>query len=132
MAHEAGAGRWPSGLVAECDVVVENYSPRVLESWGLGWDDVRALRPDAVMVRMPAFGLSGPWRDRTGFAMTMEQVSGMAWMTGFPEHAPGALFGPCDPGAGLHAAARADGRPRGPPPHRARACWSRRRWWPAR
>ena len=55
------------------------------------------------MVRMPAFGLSGPWRDRTGFAMTMEQVSGMAWLCGFPEHAPGALFGPCDPGAGLHA-----------------------------
>ena len=91
-------------LVAECDVVVENYSPRVMESWGLGWDDVHALRPDAVMVRMPAFGLSGPWRDRTGFAMTMEQVSGLAWLTGFPEYAPGALFGPCDPGAGLHAA----------------------------
>ena len=35
--------------------------------------------------------------------MTMEQVSGMAWLTGFPEHDPGALFGPCDPGAGLHA-----------------------------
>jgi crotonobetainyl-CoA:carnitine CoA-transferase CaiB-like acyl-CoA transferase len=33
----------------------------------------------------------------------MEQVSGMAWLCGFPEHAPGALFGPCDPGAGLHA-----------------------------
>ena len=90
-------------LVAQCDVVVENYSPRVLEGWGLGWDEVRAVRPDAIMVRMPAFGLSGPWRDRTGFAMTMEQVSGMAWLTGFPEHAPGALFGPCDPGAGLHA-----------------------------
>ncbi|MCU1502289.1 MAG: frc 12, partial [Ilumatobacteraceae bacterium] len=90
-------------LVAECDIVVENYSPRVMESWGLGWDDVRALRPDALMVRMPAFGLGGPWRDRTGFAMTMEQVSGMAWLTGFPEHAPGALFGPCDPSAGLHA-----------------------------
>ncbi|MFM7536607.1 MAG: CoA transferase [Acidimicrobiales bacterium] len=91
-------------LVAGCDVVIENYSPRVAESWGLGWDDVRSRRPDTVMVRMPAFGLSGPWRDRTGFAMTMEQASGMAWISGFPEHAPGALFGPCDPGAGLHAA----------------------------
>lgn len=91
-------------LVARCDVVVENYSPRVLDSWGLDWDGVRALNPAAIMVRMPAFGLSGPWRDRTGFAMTMEQVSGMAWLSGFPEHAPGALFGPCDPGAGLHTA----------------------------
>ena len=89
-------------LVAECDVIVENYSPRVMDSFGLSWDDVRAINPGAIMVRMPAFGLSGPWRDRTGFAMTMEQVSGMAWLCGFPEHAPGTLFGPCDPGAGLH------------------------------
>jgi crotonobetainyl-CoA:carnitine CoA-transferase CaiB-like acyl-CoA transferase len=90
-------------LIAECDVMVENYSPRVMESFGLSWDDVRAINPRLIMVRMPAFGLTGPWRDRTGFAMTMEQVSGMAWLTGFPDHDPGALFGPCDPGAGLHA-----------------------------
>lgn len=90
-------------LVAECDIVIENNSPRVMESFGLSWDDVRAIDPSTIMVRMPAFGLTGPWRDRTGFAMTMEQVSGMAWLTGFPEHRPGALFGPCDPGAGLHA-----------------------------
>lgn len=90
-------------LVDSCDVVVENYSPRVFESFGLSWDELRERKPGLVMVRMPAFGLSGPWRDRTGFAMTMEQVSGMAWLTGFPEHNPGALFGPCDPGAGLHA-----------------------------
>ena len=90
-------------LVARCDVIVENYSPRVLESWGLDWPGVRDLNPQAIMVRMPAFGLTGPWRDRTGFAMTMEQVSGMAWISGFPEHDPGALFGPCAPGAGLHA-----------------------------
>ena len=84
-------------------MVVENSSPRVMDGFGLSWDDVRAVRPDAVMVRMPAFGLGGPWRDRTGFAMTMEQVSGMAWISGPPEHPPGALFGPCDPSAGLHA-----------------------------
>jgi crotonobetainyl-CoA:carnitine CoA-transferase CaiB-like acyl-CoA transferase len=102
MSTEAGRAL-ARRLVAECDVVVENYSPRVMESWGLGWDQVRAVRPDAIMVRMPAFGVGGPWRDRTGFAMTMEQVSGMAWLTGFSEYPPGALFGPCDPGAGLHA-----------------------------
>ena len=90
-------------LIAECDVVVENASPRVMDGFGLAWDDVRAVRPDAVMVRMPAFGLGGPWRDRTGFAMTMEQVSGMAWISGPTDEPPGALFGPCDPSAGLHA-----------------------------
>jgi crotonobetainyl-CoA:carnitine CoA-transferase CaiB-like acyl-CoA transferase len=102
MATDAGRAL-AKRLVAECDVVVENYSPRVMDSWGLDWNAVREVRPDAIMVRMPAFGLGGPWRERTGFAMTMEQVSGMAWLTGFPEHPPGALFGPCDPGAGLHA-----------------------------
>ena len=50
-------GRWRSRLVAECDVIVENYSPRVMDSFGLSWDDVRAINPGAIMVRMPAFGL---------------------------------------------------------------------------
>ena len=89
-------------LVERCDVVVENYSPRVVESWGLGWDRVRELNPGAVMVRMPAFGLGGPWRDRTGFAMTMEQISGMAWISGAADGPPTTLHGPCDPVAGAH------------------------------
>src|SRR5262249_41913429 len=54
-------------------------------------------------VRMPAFGLDGPWRDRVGFAQTMEQLSGMAWLTGFPDGPPVIPRGPCDPLAGLHA-----------------------------
>ena len=91
-------------LVAECDVVIENYSPRVMEQFGLGWDELSKLRPDLIMVRMPAFGLSGPWRDRTGFAQTMEQISGMAWRTGFADDQPIIPRGPCDPIAGAHAA----------------------------
>ena len=55
------------------------------------------------MVRMPAFGLDGPWRDHTGFAQTMESVTGMAWVTGFPESAPVLVRGACDPLAGMHA-----------------------------
>jgi crotonobetainyl-CoA:carnitine CoA-transferase CaiB-like acyl-CoA transferase len=51
---------------------------------------------------MPAFGLSGPWRDHTGFAQTMEQLSGMAWVTGHPDDQPRIPRGPCDPVAGLH------------------------------
>jgi crotonobetainyl-CoA:carnitine CoA-transferase CaiB-like acyl-CoA transferase len=55
------------------------------------------------MVRMPGFGLDGPWRDRTGFAQTMEQASGMAWLTGFADDLPVIPRGPCDPLAGMHA-----------------------------
>ena len=89
-------------LVAECDVVIENFSPRVMEQFGLGWDELAQVNPSLVMVRMPAFGLDGPWRDRVGFAQTMEQVSGMAWMTGYTD-APIIPRGPCDPLAGMHA-----------------------------
>ena len=105
-------------LVAECDVIVENYSPRVMESWGLSWDDVRAVNPTAIMVRMPAFGLSGPWRDRTGFAMTMEQVSGMAWLRRVPRARAGRAVRAVRPGRRAARADRAVRRPGAPPPHR--------------
>jgi crotonobetainyl-CoA:carnitine CoA-transferase CaiB-like acyl-CoA transferase len=56
-----------------------------------------------IMVRMPAFGLDGPWRDRTGFAQTMECLTGLAWLTGFAEGLPTLVRGACDPLAGMHA-----------------------------
>src|SRR4029078_278209 len=52
-------------LIAGADAVGENSSPRVMETFGLDWPAVHATTPRAVMVRMPAFGLDGPWRDRT-------------------------------------------------------------------
>jgi crotonobetainyl-CoA:carnitine CoA-transferase CaiB-like acyl-CoA transferase len=91
-------------MIAECDVVMENFSPRVMKNLGLDWETVAAANPAALMVRMPAFGLDGPWRDRVGFAQTMEQVSGMAWMTGEALGSPVIPRGACDPIAGLHAA----------------------------
>ena len=90
-------------LVADADAVVENFTPRVLETFGLDWPVVHELNPGAVMVRMPAFGLDGPWRDRTGFAQTVEMVSGMAWVTGYPDDPPRLPRGACDPVAGMHA-----------------------------
>lgn len=90
-------------LIASADLLVENFSPRVLGNLGLGWDAVSAANPRAVLVRMPAFGLDGPWRDRVGFAQTMEQASGMAWMTGTADGPPLIPRGVCDPVAGLHA-----------------------------
>ena len=76
----------------------------MLEGWGLDWPAIRAANPRAVLVRMPAFGLSGPWRDHTGFAQTMEQLSGLAWLTGHRDDQPRIQRGPCDPLAGMHAA----------------------------
>ncbi|OBI87597.1 CoA transferase [Mycobacterium sp. 1245805.9] len=91
-------------LIAASDLVIENFSPRVMENFGLDWDAVTAANPRAIMVRMPAFGLDGPWRDRVGFAQTMEQATGMAWVTGHPDGPPVIPRGVCDPMAGLHAA----------------------------
>ncbi|MCA9509780.1 MAG: CoA transferase, partial [Myxococcales bacterium] len=91
-------------LIASCDVFIENFSPRVVESFGLDWDAVHALSPRTIQVRMPAFGLSGPWRDNVGFAQTMEQISGLAWTTGHVDDQPRIQRGPCDPLAGMHAA----------------------------
>ncbi len=91
-------------LIAQADVVVENFSPRVMEQFGLDADALLEINPRLVVVRMPAFGLSGPWRDRVGFAPTMEQIAGLAWVTGLPDGPPVAPRGACDPLAGAHAA----------------------------
>ena len=91
-------------LIGVSDALVENFSPRVIDQFGLDWDTVSGLNPQMVMVRMPAFGLDGPWRDRVGFAQTMEQISGMCWLSGYPDADPQLARGPSDPLAGLHAA----------------------------
>jgi crotonobetainyl-CoA:carnitine CoA-transferase CaiB-like acyl-CoA transferase len=91
-------------LVSQADAVIENFSPRVMDQFGLGADALLALKPDLVVVRMPAFGLTGPWRDRVGFAPTMEQIAGLAWVTGMPDGPPVPPRGACDPLAGAHAA----------------------------
>ena len=91
-------------LVGQADAVIENFSPRVMDQFGLGADALLELKPGLVVVRMPAFGLTGPWRDRVGFAPTMEQIAGLAWVTGLPEGPPVPPRGACDPLAGAHAA----------------------------
>ena len=91
-------------LVADADAVLENFSPRVMEQFDLDWPVIREANPRSVMVRMPGFGLDGPWRDRTGYAPTMEQLTGLAWITGWDDLPPIVPRGPCDPLAGQHAA----------------------------
>jgi crotonobetainyl-CoA:carnitine CoA-transferase CaiB-like acyl-CoA transferase len=90
-------------LVKKADIVIENFTPRVIEAFDLDWPVVHEANPRAIMVRMPAFGLDGPWRDRPGFAQTMEQITGLAWVTGHPDDQPRIQRGPCDPNGGLHA-----------------------------
>jgi len=92
-------------LVRTVDVVVENYTPRVLEQAGLTFEALRELREDIVLVRMPGFGLDGPWRDNAAFAYTIEDASGLTWLTGHPDQKPLEPYCLGDPNAGIHALA---------------------------
>jgi crotonobetainyl-CoA:carnitine CoA-transferase CaiB-like acyl-CoA transferase len=92
-------------LVKDADLVVENYTPRVFDdSFNLGWDVIHAVNPRAVMMRMPAFGTTGEWANRPGFAQTMEQMTGLSWVTGHVSDQPRIPRGPCDPNGGMHGA----------------------------
>jgi crotonobetainyl-CoA:carnitine CoA-transferase CaiB-like acyl-CoA transferase len=90
-------------FVRTCDVVIENYTPRVLEQLGVDYETLRSERPDLVMVRMPGFGLDGPWRDQAAFAFVIEDASGLTWLTGHPDLLPFEPYTVGDPNAGLHA-----------------------------
>ncbi len=103
LGSDEGRGCSPSWS-AGADVVIENFSPRVMDPFGLTADVLLRVNPKLVVARMPAFGLDGPWRERVGFAPTMEQIAGLAWVTGLPEDPPVTPRGACDPLAGVHAA----------------------------
>jgi crotonobetainyl-CoA:carnitine CoA-transferase CaiB-like acyl-CoA transferase len=90
-------------VVATCDVVIENYTPRVLDQLGLDYDTLRMDRPDLIMLRMPGFGLEGPWRDQAAFAFVIEDAAGLTWLTGHPDLLPFEPYCIGDPNAGLHA-----------------------------
>ena len=90
-------------LIATCDVIVENFTPRVLDQIGLDFAAVQSVRPDAIMLRMPGFGLDGPWRDNSAFAYVIEAASGISWLTGYRDRNPYEPYSVGDPNAGVHA-----------------------------
>ncbi len=75
-------------LIAEADVLVENFRPGTLEGWGLGWDTLSALNPRLVMLRISGYGQSGPYKDRPGFGMIGEAMGGLRHLTGEPGRVP--------------------------------------------
>ena len=90
-------------LIATCDVIAENFTPRVLDQIGLDFATVQSIKPDAIMVRMPGFGLDGPWRDNPAFAYVIESAAGVSWLTGYPDRPPYEPYSIGDPNAGMHA-----------------------------
>lgn len=75
-------------LIADADVLTENFRPGTLEKWGLGWDVLHEVNPRLVMVRVSGFGQTGPYKDRPGFGTLAEAMSGFAHITGQPDGPP--------------------------------------------
>ena len=75
-------------LVVGADILVENFRPGRLERWGCGYEQLAACNPGLVMVRVTAFGQTGPWKDRPGFGTVAEAMSGFAHINGTPEGPP--------------------------------------------
>lgn len=75
-------------LVKTTDVLIENFRTGTMEKWGLGWEDLRAINPRLVMVRVTGFGQTGPYRHRPGFGTIAEAFSGFAAITGEPDGPP--------------------------------------------
>jgi len=75
-------------LVAGAHVVTENFRPGTLERWHLGWDALAAVRPSLVLVRVSAFGQTGPRRARPGFGRIAAAVGGLAYLSGDPDRPP--------------------------------------------
>ncbi len=75
-------------LAAEADVLIENFRPGAMEGWGLGPDVLLAINPRLVMLRISGYGQTGPYRDRPGFGVVAEAMSGLRHLTGEPGHVP--------------------------------------------
>lgn len=91
-------------LVAISDVVVENFSPRVMANWGLDYANLARIKPEIIMLSMSLMGQTGPCRNYTGFGPTVHALSGMTHLTSYPGQPPlGPGFAYADHVAGLYA-----------------------------
>jgi crotonobetainyl-CoA:carnitine CoA-transferase CaiB-like acyl-CoA transferase len=75
-------------LVPHCDVVIDNFSSRVMDNWNLDYEALRALRPDVIAVRLSGFGRSGPWQHRVSYGPTLQAECGYTWCMRHPGGAP--------------------------------------------
>jgi len=87
------------------DVVIENFSTRVISNWGMDYERLKEVRPDIIMVSMSGMGQTGPWKDFVAFGPALQALSGLTYLTSFAQESPlGLGYAYADPVAGLHAA----------------------------
>ncbi len=86
--HQPEGQKLALRLVEHADIVIENFRPGRLESWNLGYEQMRAVNPRVVFVRISGFGQSGPYRERAGYGNVGESMGGVRYVTGFPDRPP--------------------------------------------
>lgn len=75
-------------LIKEVDVLVENFRPGTLEKWGLGWEELKAINPRLIMLRVSGYGQTGPYKDLPGFGVVGEAMGGLRHLSGEPGRPP--------------------------------------------
>jgi formyl-CoA transferase len=75
-------------LVRDADILIENFRPGTMERWGLGWEDLSAINPRLVMVRVTGFGQTGPYAKRAGYGAIGEAMGGLRYVVGDPSSQP--------------------------------------------
>lgn len=92
-------------LVSISDIVIENFSPRVMSNWGLNYETLSKVRPDLIMVSISAMGQTGPWKDFVAFGQTIQALSGMTFLSSFTKDSPSGLgYAYADVISGLYGA----------------------------
>ncbi|MDF1555068.1 MAG: CoA transferase [Deferrisomatales bacterium] len=92
-------------LVRNCDVVVENFAPRVFDNWGLDYETLCRANEAVILLRMSGVGQSGPWRNAVAFGPTIHGAAGLAQLTSYPGGPPlGPGFAYADVASGLYGA----------------------------
>jgi len=75
-------------LIAESDVVVENFRPGTLEKWNLGYEEMSRINPGIILTRISGYGQTGPYKERAGFGSAAGAMSGLRYLTGYPDRPP--------------------------------------------
>lgn len=80
-------------IVSECDIVISNMRPGKMEKLGLGYEDLKKVKPDLIMIESSGFGCTGPYRSYAGFAPIFASFGGLAYVTGYEDGEPNVMSG---------------------------------------
>ncbi len=92
-------------LVSKSDIVVENFATGVMDGWGLGYEELKKIKPDLIMASISGYGHTGPQRDYMAYGPAIAPLTGLSSLTGYEGGSPqevGISYG--DPNSGIHAA----------------------------